>query len=87
MVDIAKNHPPLNIVGYQVSKHFCFTCPYAIDMLAVYSKYNYEPKCNIFFDKSMVGDTATITIEVIFNSDVGENVERQYRMNVVFDPK
>ena len=87
MVDIANNHPPLNIVGYQISKHFCYTCPYAIDLLAVYSKYNYEPKCNIFFDKSMVGDTATITIEILFNSDYGESIKRQYRMNIVFDPK
>ena len=87
MVDIAGVHEPLNIVGYQIQKHFCWTCPYAPTLLGVYSKYNYRPKCNIFYDDEMIGDTALISIEVIFNSDVGERQTKLVKMPVVFDPK
>ena len=87
MSQVALNHPPLNIAGYQISKHMCLTCPYTPTLIGTYSKYNYYPKQSFMFDDQMIGDTATITIEVMFNSDVGERVTRNYRMNVIFDPK
>jgi hypothetical protein len=87
MVDIAKLQPPLNIVGYQISKHFCFTCPYAPTLMGVNSSYNYNPKCNIFYNQAMIGDTANILIEVKFNSDWGTRVTRQYTIPVIFDPR
>jgi hypothetical protein len=86
MVDVAKVHQPLNIVGYQIQKHFCWTCPYAPTLLGVYSKYNYRPKLNVFYDDEMIGDTANISIEVMFNSDTGERQIKLIKMPVVFDP-
>jgi hypothetical protein len=87
MSQVALNHPPLNITGYQITKHMCLDCPYTPTLIGTYSKYNYNPKQNIVYDDEMIGDTATITIEVLFNSDYGESVKRNYRMNIVFDPK
>ena len=73
MVDLANINPPLNIVGYQIPKHFCFDCPYASSIVGTHSKYNYNPKQNIFLDNEMVGDTINIFIETIFNTDIGNN--------------
>ena len=73
MVDLANINPPLNIVGYQIPKHFCFDCPYASSIVGTHSKYNYNPKQNIFLDNEMVGDTINIFIETIFNTDMGNN--------------
>jgi hypothetical protein len=87
LTNIANSHPPLNIVGYQISPHMCMTCPYTPTLIGTYSKYNYRPKQNVVFDDEMIGDTASIFIEVMFNSDLGERVTRNYRMNIVFDPK
>lgn len=77
---------PTNIVGYQITPYFCWECPYSPTLIGVYSKYNYEPKCNVFLSKQMKGDTATISIETIFNSDDIYNSEIVYDvMKVVFD--
>ena len=47
--------PPLNIAGYQIQKNFCWECPYAETLLGTYSKYNYNPRQQIFIDNEMVG--------------------------------
>ena len=33
LTDLAQIQPPLNIAGYQISKHFCWECPYAEGLL------------------------------------------------------
>jgi len=83
--DIADLHPPLNIVGYQIPKHFCFDCPYAPSLLASYSKYNYSPRQQIFCDDEMIGDTASIFIKTIFNTDVGMSIENEHEIKVIFE--
>ena len=37
--DLIDLHPPTNIVGYQIPKHFCTDCPYAPTLVGTYSKY------------------------------------------------
>jgi len=71
MIDLIDLHPPLNIVGYQIPKYFCWDCPYAPTVLGTHSKYNYNPKQNIVLDNEMVGDTLNIFIETIFNTEGG----------------
>jgi hypothetical protein len=71
MMDLISLHPPLNVVGYQLPKHFCTTCPYAPTIIGTHSKYNYEPTQNILLDNEMVGDTINIFIETIFNIEGG----------------
>ena len=72
--DLISIHPPLNIVGYQIPKHFCTTCPYAPTILGTYSKYNYNPTQNIFLDNEMIGDTINIFIETTFNTEGGPSM-------------
>jgi len=71
MIDLISLHPPLNIVGYQIPKHFCWDCPYASTIVGTHSKYNYNPTQNIILDNEMVGDTLNIFIETIFNTEGG----------------
>jgi hypothetical protein len=71
MVDLIDLHPPLNIVGYQLPKHFCWDCPYAPTMVGRKSSYNYNPTCNVLLDNEMIGDTINIFIETIFNTEGG----------------
>jgi hypothetical protein len=80
--DMAQNHPPLNIVGYQIQKNQCLDCPYSQTLLGTYSKYTYEPQQQIFFDNEMVGDTAKVMIQTKFNSDIGirEVVEKEFKI-------
>jgi hypothetical protein len=86
MVDLSRSMSPTNIVGYQIPKKFNgWEKPYAITMLAVYSKYTYYPGVNIIFDKAMIGDTASIFMKVTFNNDFGRQVIKDYQMNVIFD--
>ena len=82
--DMAKNHPPLNIVGYQIQKNQCLDCPYSETLLGTYSKYTYEPKQQIFFNNEMVGDTLKIMTKTIFNNDIGprEIVENEFNIIV-----
>ena len=51
---------PTNIVGYQLPPKFGYDKPYASTLLMTYSKYNYEPRRNVYLDKYMIGDTANI---------------------------
>ena len=83
--DMAENHPPLNIVGYQIQKNQCLDCPYSETLIGTYSKYTYNPQQQIFFDNQMVGDTATVFIRSTFNSDVGERVEINNEFKIIFD--
>jgi hypothetical protein len=71
MNDLINLHPPLNIVGYQLPKHFCTECPYAPTMIGSHSKYNYNPTQNILVDNEMIGDTFNIFIESTFNTEGG----------------
>ena len=82
--DMAQNHPPLNIVGYQIQKNQCLDCPYSETLLGTYSKYTYEPKQQIFFNNEMVGDTLKIMTKTIFNNDIGprEIVENEFNIIV-----
>ena len=83
--DMAQNHPPLNIVGYQIQKNQCLDCPYSETLLGTYSKYNYEPQQQIFFDNEMVGDTATIMIQTKFNSDIGVREIKEKEFKIIFE--
>ena len=69
--DLIDLHPPTNIAGYQIPKHFCVTCPYAETLIGSYSKYNYKPKQNFLVDDEMIGDTINVFIETIFNTEGG----------------
>jgi hypothetical protein len=69
--DLISLHPPYNIAGYQLPKHFCTDCPYAPTIVGSHSRYNYNPKQNILLDNEMVGDTINIFIESVFNTEQG----------------
>ena len=75
----------LNIVGYSINKHMCMDCPYTETLLGTYSKYNYHPTQNIFFDDEMGGDTAIFYIETMYNSDLGERENVNSELKVIFE--
>jgi hypothetical protein len=83
--NMAQNHPPLNIVGYQINPNQCLDCPYSETLIGTYSRYNYNPQQQIFFDTQMVGDTAKVLIETKFNSDIGQRVIVEKEFNIIFD--
>jgi hypothetical protein len=64
-------HPPYNIAGYQIPKHWCSDCPAANSYIGSYSKYNYKPKQNFLLDNEMVGDEINIFIKTTFNTEGG----------------
>ena len=82
MVEMSKNHPPLNIVGYQIPKNLCFECPYAPTLIGTGSRYNYHPTQNILIDNEMIGDTITLFVETVFNTDLGETerIKNEYKI-------
>ena len=81
---LAEIQPPLNIAGYQLNKHMCWDCPYTPTLFGTHSKYTYTPHQNFFFDNEMIGDTARIYIQTIFNSDTGPSEEENSLLKVVF---
>jgi hypothetical protein len=83
--DMAQNHPPLNIAGYQIQKNQCLDCPYSETLLGTYSKYTYEPQQQIFFDNEMVGDTAIVMVQTKFNSDVGIREIKEKEFKIIFE--
>lgn len=85
LTNIAQIQPPLNIAGYTISPHTCWGCPYAPTLFGTYSKYNYHPRQEFFFDNEMAGDTAKVFIKTVFNSDVGRNVEIENELNIIFE--
>jgi hypothetical protein len=62
----------------------CLDCPYTETLLGTYSKYNYTPTQNIFYDNEMIGDTATIFIQMTFNTDSGPRVVKNHEMKFIF---
>ena len=71
MNDLLTLHPPYNIAGYQIPKHWCSDCPAAESSIGSYSKYNYKPTQNILLDNEMIGDTINLFIETVFNTEQG----------------
>ena len=84
ITNLSKMTDLYNLAGYQITKNMCLDCPYTPTLLGTYSKYNYHPTQNIFFDKSMIGDTASIFIQVTFNSDAGRREIREKEMKIIF---
>ena len=72
-------------MGYQIQKNFCWECPYAETLLGTYSKYNYNPKQQIFLDNEMVGDTLKVMTKTIFNNDVGFSEIIENEFNIIID--
>ncbi len=70
--DMANNHPPLNIAGYSYNPNS------DTNSLGTYSKYNYTPQQQIFFDNQMVGDTAKVFIKTIFPNNI--EVEKEFKI-------
>ncbi len=86
MLDIADIAGPINIAGYQIPKKFTgWDKPYARTLIGTYSKYTYNPTHNFFLDDQMIGDTATLFMRVVFNTDFGRQEIRNYSMKVVFE--
>tara|TARA_R110000851_G_scaffold221580_1_gene374284 strand:- start:445 stop:1077 length:633 start_codon:yes stop_codon:yes gene_type:complete len=83
MVDLINTHPPLNIAGYQIPKHFCTDCPYASSIMGSHSKYNYSPKQNFMLDDEMIGDTINVFVETVFNTDIGESEIVNNNMKII----
>lgn len=83
--EMAQNHPPLNIVGYQIQPNQCLDCPYSETLIGTYSKYNYTPQQQIFFDNEMIGDTAKVFVKSTFNSDVGQRIEIEKEFKIIFE--
>ena len=83
--DMAQNHPPFNIAGYQINPHQCLDCPYSKTLLGSYSKYTYQPRQQIFFDNEMVGDTIKVFVKTMFNSDIGERVEVEKKFKIILE--
>jgi hypothetical protein len=85
MKDLINLHPPYNIAGYQIPKHFCYDCPYAPTIVGSHSRYTYYPIQNFLLDDEMVGDTINIFIETIFNTDIGnsETLESEIKVIVI----
>ena len=75
ITDMAQNYPPLNIVGYTYNPDS------DNNVLGTFSKYNYTPRQQIFFDNQMVGDTAKILIETRYPLDI--IIEKE--INVIFE--
>lgn len=85
LTNMANIFPPLNIAGYSINPHFCWECLYAKTLIGSHSKYTYQPQQQFFFDNEMVGDTAIIFIETIFNSELGPSEVRKFELNVIFE--
>ena len=81
--EMAQNHPPLNIVGYQINPNQCLDCAYSSTLIGTRSKYNYTPQQQIFFDNQMKGDTAKILIEARFGEMSDEIIETEF--NIIFN--
>ena len=73
--DMAQNFPPLNIAGYSYNPKS------DIHSLGTYSKYNYQPQQQLFFDNQMVGDTAKVFIKTIFSN----NIEVENEFKIIFE--
>ena len=79
IVNMAENFPPLNIAGYSYKPDS------EVENLGTYSRYTYEPRQQIFFDKAMIGDTAKVFIKTTFNTDLGPTQEIEKQFNIIFE--
>ncbi len=84
--DMAGVHPPLNIVGYQITKNMCLDCPYSPTLLGTYSKYTNRPKQNVFYDDEMVGDTINVFIKTKWAGEWDDaKVIKDYQLKIILD--
>ena len=83
--DMANNHPPLNIAGYSINPNQCLDCPYSTTLMGTYSKYNYNPRQQIFFDNQMIGDTVKVFIKTKFNNDSGKGIEIEKEFKIILE--
>ena len=72
---MAQNFPPLNIAGYSYNPGS------EENVLGSFSKYNLEPRQQIFFDTQMVGDTASVFIKTIYP----QNIEIENQIKIIFE--
>ncbi len=75
ITDMAQNFPPLNIAGYSYNPDS------EENVLGSFSKYNLEPRQQIFFDTQMVGDTASVFIKTIYP----QNIEIENQIKIIFE--
>ena len=75
ITDMANNFPPLNIVGYSYNPNS------DNNTIGTFSKYNYEPRQQVFFDTQMVGDTAKVFVKAVFPLDI----EIEQELNIIFE--
>ena len=75
ITDMANNFPPLNIVGYSFNPNS------ENNAIGTFSKYNYEPRQQIFFDTQMVGDTAKVFVRAVFPQDI--EIDKEF--NIIFE--
>jgi len=86
LTDIARIQPPLNVAGYQIQKNFCWECPYATTLLGTYSKYNYNPRQQIYLNNTMVGDTLKVMTKVMFASEYeDERIIQEHEFNIIVE--
>tara|TARA_B110000977_G_C10976882_1_gene454551 strand:+ start:349 stop:1023 length:675 start_codon:yes stop_codon:yes gene_type:complete len=86
MNDLIASHPPYNIAGYQIPKHFCTTCPYAPTIIGSHSRYNYNPTQNFMLDDEMIGDQINVFVKVHYNNSHfgNEQIETfQFTINII----
>ena len=84
--DMAGVHPPLNIVGYQITKNMCLDCPYSPTLLGTYSKYTNRPKQNVFYDDEMIGDTINVFIKTKWAGEWDDaKVIKNYQLKIILD--
>lgn len=58
------------------------TFPYQL-CVGTNSRYNYHPTQNILLDNQMIGDTITLFVETVFNTDLGERVEIKNEYKII----
>lgn len=85
ITDMAKNHPPLNIAGYQITDKMCMDCPYTPTLFDTYSKYTYNPRHMFLFIPEMVGDTVNIFIEARFGEKEKNMVKDNHHLKIVLE--
>jgi hypothetical protein len=75
ITDMAQNFPPLNIAGYSFNPNS------ENNVAGTFSKYNYNPRQQMFFDNQMAGDTAKVFIKTIYPLDI----EIEKEINIIFE--
>tara|TARA_R110000796_G_scaffold12091_1_gene40201 strand:- start:4497 stop:5012 length:516 start_codon:yes stop_codon:yes gene_type:complete len=81
--NIAQNHAPLNIVGYQINKSVCYTCP--VPTFGTSTRYSYKGRKMVYLRESMVGDTLMVVVDSWWNIDLGDSFHQEDILNIVVD--